>query len=70
MFIDTHCHLFERVDNQDVLKRAKQDNIIKMIDVAFNTASSFSCRDFSLNHSKVYFTAGIHPDSAEEGKCA
>ncbi len=66
MFIDTHCHLFERVDNQDVLKRAKQDNIIKMIDVAFNTASSFSCRDFSLNHKEVYFTAGIHPDSAEE----
>ena len=66
MFIDTHCHLFERSDKTEVLERAKQDKIFKMIDVAFDTASSFSCRDFYSKIKEVYFTAGVHPDAAKE----
>ena len=68
MFTDTHCHFSEHpdFDAEGAYKRAIDGDVDLMINVAFDVKSSFDCMEFASSHKGVYFTAGIHPDSAKE----
>ena len=68
MFTDTHCHFSEHpdFDADGAYKRAIDGGVDLMINVAFDVKSSFDCMEFASSHKGVYFTAGIHPDSAKE----
>jgi TatD DNase family protein len=68
MFTDTHCHFSEHpdFDAEGAYVGAVENGVDLMINVAFDVKSSFDCMDFASKHNGVYFTAGIHPDSAEE----
>lgn len=69
--IDSHCHLhdpefFTPEQAEEALKNAHANNIQKIICIGTNHADSLRARDFAQNHENVYWTYGIHPESASE----
>lgn len=69
MLIDTHCHLHDREffsDEQaaEMLKRAHENNVEKIICIGTSHEDSMAARDFAEQYENVYWTYGIHPESA------
>lgn len=69
MLIDTHCHLHDReffseVQAEEMLKRAHKKGVEKIICIGTNHEDSLAARDFTESHENVYWTYGIHPESA------
>ncbi len=67
--IDTHCHLsFPQLRQQldDVLTRAEQAGVGRMITVGTTPDDCFAARDIAEAHADVYFTVGVHPHDAAE----
>lgn len=69
MLIDTHAHLQDeqyKQDLQDVLKRAEDAGVQKIICVGYDYASS--CRALALARSlpQVYAVVGVHPHDSQE----
>ncbi|MCA9341167.1 TatD family hydrolase [Candidatus Saccharibacteria bacterium] len=70
MLVDTHCHIHEsnyRLPINDVLDRAKQANVIKMLCVGTDSNSSKEAVSFSKQHRETYATVGVHPHESTEG---
>ncbi len=66
MFIDVHCHLtggeFEEVGGVDeVIARAKEKGVLRMICSGYDLESSIVAKNLSEAHEEVYFCAGFHP---------
>ena len=66
MLIDSHCHLHDREffsENQAeaMLKRARENNVQKIICIGTSHTDSLAARDFAATHNNVYWTYGIHP---------
>ena len=71
MLIDTHCHLHDREfftekQAEEMLTRARQKGVKKIICIGTSHEDSLAARDFALAHKDVYWTYGIHPESARE----
>jgi len=67
MLIDTHAHLdFEDFDNDrdEVVKRAFDNGIEKIINVGCSLERSVSSIDISSQYDNVFASVGIHPDEA------
>ena len=69
--VDTHCHLHDREffseeQAEEMLKRAKEKNVKKIICIGTSHEDSLAARDFAINHDNVYWTYGIHPEGATE----
>lgn len=69
--IDTHCHLHDREfftaeQAEEMLKRAREKNVLKIICIGTNHEDSLAARDFANQHDNVYWTYGVHPEYAEE----
>lgn len=67
--IDTHVHLdFPRFneDREKVIKRAEKNNVIKMVNVGANLASSRRSLELSQRYDNIYATVGIHPHDADK----
>lgn len=68
--IDTHCHLHDReffTDTQaaQMLKNAHARNIKQIICIGTNHADSLAAKVFAESHPNVFWTYGIHPESAD-----
>lgn len=67
--IDTHAHLdmveFD-IDRLDVINRAKEFGITRIINVGIDLLSSLKAINFSELHEEIYATAGLHPHEAKE----
>ena len=64
MLVDTHCHIHEASyphGAEDVLSRAKDAGIERMICVGTDDKSSNEAYSFAVEHPDVYFSVGIHP---------
>jgi len=67
MFIDTHCHLsFEKLGSYgattlEILKRAKEHNVNKLIDIATDVTGFTTTLNFAGQHAGVFAAIGIHP---------
>jgi TatD DNase family protein len=64
MLVDTHCHIHEAnyaLDIGDVMQRAHQADVGKMICVGTDDKSSNEAYFFAQKHENVYFSIGIHP---------
>ena len=64
MFIDSHCHIYYDTFNddfQDVINRAEDAGVEKMICVGVDLKSSESCINLSDQFKNVYATVGYHP---------
>lgn len=71
--IDTHCHLHDReffseAQAEEVLRRAHEKGVEKIICIGTNHEDSLAARDFAEQHENVYWTYGIHPESAGREK--
>ena len=67
MIVDSHCHLDylkEGPSIEEVLKNAKKQNIILMLNIATKLAEFEKIIETSKLYDVVYFTLGIHPHEA------
>ena len=69
MLIDTHCHLHDREffteeQAEEMLKRAREKGIEKVICIGTSHEDSLVARDFASKYNNVYWTYGIHPEGA------
>ncbi len=66
---DSHCHLDDKSyknDLYDVLKRARENRIDKMMTVGINERSSDRCVALAENNEGVYASVGVHPHDAKQ----
>ena len=66
MLIDTHCHLHDREffseeQAEEMLKRAHEKSVLKIICIGTSPEDSAAARDFASKHDNVYWTYGVHP---------
>jgi TatD DNase family protein len=64
MLIDTHCHIHDTdysLDVTEVIRRANNANVNKMICIGTNVVDSKLAIDFASKHDNIYATIGIHP---------
>ena len=69
MFIDTHCHLYDKNfigDIQKVIDDAKAHNVQKLFCVAENVETSSLVVSIANTYENVYAIIGIHPEYADE----
>ena len=69
MLIDSHCHLHDRdfftaEQAKEMLVRAKENNVLKVICIGTSLEDSLNARDFAKAHENVFWTLGIHPEGA------
>ena len=65
--IDTHCHLhdkefFAAKQAEEMLKRAHEAGVEKIICIGTSHEDSLVARDFANTHGNVYWTYGLHPE--------
>ena len=69
MITDTHAHLFWdsfEGDRADVLERAAEAGVGRMIVVGTDVATSRACFELCARHENLWPTAGIHPHDASD----
>lgn len=70
MLVDTHCHIHEQdypLKKEDVLERALQAHVEKLICVGTNEQSSRDAIAFSSMHKNIYASVGVHPHDTKDG---
>ncbi|MCX5749521.1 MAG: TatD family hydrolase [Candidatus Saganbacteria bacterium] len=67
MYIDTHAHLTmdEFTDLPEVLKRAKDNGVTKIINASFDLESSKKSVSLAKEHDMIFASVGIHPHHAD-----
>ena len=71
MLIDTHCHLhdrefFSKEQAEEMILRANKAEVGKIICIGTSHKGSLKAQEFADNHDDVYWTYGIHPESASK----
>jgi TatD DNase family protein len=66
--VDTHCHLdfnvFD-VDRADIIRRAKEANVIRIINPGVDIATSKKALELSEVFPEIFTAAGIHPNELD-----
>ncbi len=75
MLIDTHCHLhdkefFTAEQAEEVIKRAHQNGVEKIVCIGTSHEDSLAARDFASKHTNTYWTHGIHPEETNPSRHA
>ena len=68
--IDTHCHIHESdypLPIDDVLKRASEAGVTKMLVVGTSEKSSEDAVQFASKHPDTFATIGVHPHDTKDG---
>ncbi len=73
MYIDVHCHLTGDEFNEiggigEVVRRARENGVERMICSGFDLASSYIARELSERYEEIYFCAGFHPSELAKYK--
>jgi TatD DNase family protein len=64
MLVDSHAHLYwdsYQEDFNDVIQRAKDNDIKLIINIGVDLETSKKCLELSADGIQLYFTIGIHP---------
>lgn len=70
MLVDTHCHVHEAtypLDTDEVLQRAQEAGVAKMLCVGTSEQSSLEAIGFAEKHDHVYASIGVHPHDTKDG---
>jgi TatD DNase family protein len=70
MLIDTHCHIHEAdypLDVSDVLLRAQDADVQRMICVGTSEKSSQEAIQFAEKHDHIFASIGVHPHDTKDG---
>lgn len=75
MLVDSHCHLHDRKfftagEAEECLSRAREAGVEKIICIGTSHEDSLAAREFASSHDNVYWTYGIHPESASSHRQA
>ena len=67
--VDSHCHLHDREffteeEAEQALARARETGVEKIICIGTSHEDSLTAQEFAEAHENVYWTYGIHPESA------
>lgn len=68
MLIDSHCHLNDAEflkDQNQVLNRAKEMEVDRVVCVGYDLASSLEAEALSQKYANVYAVIGVHPHDAK-----
>jgi TatD DNase family protein len=73
VLIDSHCHLHDKAffsseQAEEILKRAHENGIEKIICIGTDPDDSLCARDFASQHNGVYWTYGVHPEEYAKNK--
>ena len=67
--IDTHCHIYYNkfdIDLNQVLDRAQENNVKKLICVGVDIDSSIKALKLAEQHDMIYASAGYHPHESKD----
>ncbi len=66
--IDVHAHLTDEwfADVEDVLARAGENGVEKVITAGYDFSSSKQAVDLAERHAQIFATVGIHPENIED----
>ncbi len=66
--IDTHAHLCDEIYGgaEEIISNMAADGLSRIITVAYDLPSSEFNVELAAKHEKIYFTAGVHPNNADE----
>lgn len=69
MLVDTHCHIHESYELplDEVLLRAEEADVQRMICVGTSEESSRQAIKFSKTHSEAFASIGVHPHDTKDG---
>jgi len=70
MLRDTHCHIHEAsypLDTKEVIARAHEAGVEKMICVGTSEQSSKEAVAFAAKHASIYASIGVHPHDTKDG---
>ena len=70
MLVDTHCHIHDAdypLDALEVLNRAHQAGVQKLICVGTSEQSSIAALEFAAKHNDIFASIGVHPHDTKEG---
>lgn len=70
MFVDTHCHIHESdypLDPAEVVKRAEEAGVTKMICVGTSLESSSRAIQFTHGSDTLFASIGVHPHDTKDG---
>lgn len=70
MLVDTHCHIHESdypLPVDEVLGRAKEAGVDKLLCVGTSEASSEAAISFAASHQNVWASIGVHPHDTKDG---
>lgn len=70
MLVDTHCHIHEAdypLPVEDVVARAQQAGVQKMICVGTTEKSSREAIEFAASHEMIFASIGVHPHDTKDG---
>lgn len=68
--VDTHCHIHESnypIDKEDVLTRARNVGVSRLICVGTSEQSSKEAVEFASRHDDVFASIGVHPHDTKDG---
>ena len=69
MLVDSHCHLMSSSfdsDREDVIKRARENNVNIMISVGTDINNCQSNIELAETHDQIYAIIGIHPHNTKD----
>ncbi len=69
MLIDSHCHLHDReffsaMEAENELAHANSRGVEKIVCIGTSHNDSLKAYEFAVNHKNVFWTYGVHPESA------
>ena len=66
MLIDSHAHLVSLENLSEVLERAKENNIGKIVSISSDIPSTEETITLAERNSFIFATTGVHPHSADQ----
>ncbi|MGB3727848.1 MAG: TatD family hydrolase [Thermodesulfobacteriota bacterium] len=66
MLIDSHAHLVSLENLDEVLKRAKENNIDKIVSISSDIPSTEETIALAEKYDFIFATTGVHPHSADQ----
>ena len=66
MLIDSHAHLVSLDNLDDVLFRAKENNVSKIVAISSDIPSTERTISLAENNDYIFATTGVHPHSADQ----
>ena len=66
MLIDSHAHLVSLDNLQEVLQRAKENNVEKIVSISSDLPSTQASISLAEEYDYIFATTGVHPHSADK----